>query len=83
MIVSLNGDRIRAMREAAWMSREELAKKAGIGLTTLRNIEKEQTGVRLGTARKLAKALGVRPKSLAGEPGERHAEPAESVPTPA
>jgi ribosome-binding protein aMBF1 (putative translation factor) len=65
MIVNLDGDRVRTMREERWMSREELAAKAGIGLSTLRNIEVSFSGVRLSTARKLAKALGVPPKSLA------------------
>lgn len=65
MIVSLDGDQIRTMRENMWLSREELAKKAGIGLTTLRNIERQNTGVRLATARKLGKVFGVDPKSLA------------------
>lgn len=76
MIVRLDGERIRAMREERWMGREEFAKKAGVGLTTLRNVENESTGVRLGTARKLAEALGVPPKSLA------HADSHTGTPEP-
>lgn len=65
MIVRLDGDKIRTTREEMWLSREELARKAGIGVSTLRNIEASATGVRLSTARKLAKALRVPPKTLA------------------
>ncbi len=81
MIVSLDGEKIRAMREESWLSREELASEAGIGLTTLRNIEKEKTGVRLATARKLARALGVAPKSLSESFAERQPESSEAVST--
>ncbi len=65
MIVELDGERIKEMREERWMSREELAAKAGIGLSTLRNVETAFSGARLSTARKLGKALEVPPKSLA------------------
>ncbi len=83
MIVNLDGQKVRAMREERWLSREELATKADVGLTTLRNIECETTGVRLATARKLAKVLGVNPKSLARESGKGQAHTSEPVSTPA
>lgn len=76
MIVNLDGEKVKRMREERWMSRQELAEKAGIGVSTLRNIEASFSGVRLSTARKLAKALGVAPKSLAGQ---SHPKPAQPV----
>lgn len=65
MIVELDGEKVRGLREERWWSRAELAKRAGIGESTLRNIEIDYSRVRLNTARKVAKALKVEPKSLA------------------
>lgn len=74
MVVNLDGEKVKGLRESGWVSREELAGQAGIGVSTLRNIEANKSPVRLGTARKIAKALGVEPKSLA----QGGLQPAES-----
>lgn len=70
MVVNLDGEKVRKIRERNWMSGPELAKKAGVGATTIRNVEANKTPVRLSTARKIAKALGVEPKSLSGDGAE-------------
>ena len=53
------GRRIRELREAADLSQEALAAKAGIGRAALARIEKGQYSPRYGTLVALAGALGV------------------------
>ena len=66
MFVMLNGEKVREIREQKWLSRAELAGKAGIATSTLRNVEVNAGPVRLGTARGIGEALGVSPRSLGG-----------------
>lgn len=56
--------RLRALREAAFMTQVELAEKAGISEGSIKRLEKGQTGVRFSTIRKLAAALGATPEEL-------------------
>ena len=54
--------KIQEIREAKNMSVYELSKKSGIRISTITNIEKgisDLDGVRLGTLKKISKALGV------------------------
>lgn len=70
MFVNLDGVKVRRLREREWASREEMAKRAKVGASTLRNVEANKGPVRLSTARKIAQALGVEPKSLGRNGGE-------------
>ena len=58
--------RLREWRQRRLLSQEELAQKAGIGVTTVVRIEGGQ-GARLSTLRKLADALEITPDQLLGE----------------
>lgn len=58
--------KLREWRQRRLLSQEELAKKAGVGVTTVVRIEGGQ-GARLSTLRKLAHALDVTADQLLGE----------------
>src|SRR5215213_9937083 len=68
------GAQVKKVRERALLTQQELAARAGIGLTTLNRIENDRAEPHFRTIRKLAKALGVdpaeyqRPPSQAGHP---------------
>ncbi len=66
--------RLREWRQRRLLSQEELAQKAGIGVTTVVRIEGGM-GARLSTLRKLATALEVTPDQLLSvdEPGNARA----------
>jgi transcriptional regulator with XRE-family HTH domain len=57
--------RLREWRQRRLLSQEELAQKAGVGVTTVVRIEGGM-GARLSTLRKLATALEVTPDQLLG-----------------
>ena len=65
--------RLRAARERAFLTQEELAQKSGVALVTISRLEKGHREARISTVRKLAAALGVAPEELvrptAEEPG--------------
>ncbi len=71
------GEHLRRLREAAGLSRAELARRAGVPLSTLRNWEWDRGFPTMPAAQRLAEALGV--------PVERFAagvdDPAEEEPT--
>ncbi len=59
-----NGEELRARRERAGLSQEELAAEAGVHRNTVGNAEYGYP-VQLKTARKLARVLLVEPRELA------------------
>jgi transcriptional regulator with XRE-family HTH domain len=58
------GERLRDLRKRALMSQRELAKRSGVGVTTIVRIERNQVEPQGRTIRKLAAALGVDPHEL-------------------
>jgi transcriptional regulator with XRE-family HTH domain len=58
------GERLRDLRKRALMSQRELAKRSGVGVTTIVRIERNQVEPHGSTIRKLAEALGVDPYEL-------------------
>ena len=65
----LDGARIKARREELWLSIREASFHADVSYSTWRGVEKGRAKVRTSTARKIARALDVDPKSLAGQQG--------------
>jgi transcriptional regulator with XRE-family HTH domain len=57
--VVLIGDEVRIWRMRRAMTQAELAEKAGVGVNTIVRIERNQTGPRPPTIRKLAEALRI------------------------
>ena len=62
--VVYTGDKIKHLRDARALTQEELANQAGITVTALSRIERNQAEQRATTRRKLAQALGVDPAEL-------------------
>jgi transcriptional regulator with XRE-family HTH domain len=58
------GAQVKRERERALLTQQELAERAGIGLTTLNRIENDRAEPQFRTIRKIAKALGVDPAVL-------------------
>jgi transcriptional regulator with XRE-family HTH domain len=58
------GERLRDLRKRALMSQRELAKRSGVGVTTIVRIERNQVEPQGATIRKLAEALEVHPREL-------------------
>ena len=58
------GTQVKRERERALLTQQELAERAGIGLTTLNRIENDHAEPHFRTIRKIAKALGVDPATL-------------------
>ena len=56
--------RIQIVREAAGLSKKDLAKRAGVSPTTVYAFEDGYLDVRISTVLKLANALGVPPGTL-------------------
>jgi transcriptional regulator with XRE-family HTH domain len=61
------GAQVKRTRERALLTQQELADRAGIGLTTLNRIENDHAEPHFRTIRKLARALGVDPAALVPE----------------
>ena len=63
--VKIDGEKVRAARERAFLSKSELADKAGLNRNTIGRIEEVRaTEVYPRTIRKIAEALSVDPTSL-------------------
>ncbi len=58
------GDRLKDLRIERALTQRELADKAGIGVNTVNRIELNETEPHMTTIRKLAQALGVKPRRL-------------------
>lgn len=58
------GQRLRVLRLQRALTQAELADKAGLGRSTVLNIESDTSPPRPATVRKLARALGVTPMQL-------------------
>jgi transcriptional regulator with XRE-family HTH domain len=58
------GVQVKRERERALLTQQELAERAGIGLTTLNRIENDHAEPHFRTIRKLAKALNIDAASL-------------------
>ena len=67
--------RLRERRLRRLLTQEELAKKAGVGVTTIVRIEAGQ-GARVSTLRKLALALDVNAEQLMGDANGGNAQAA-------
>ncbi len=65
--VKIDGEKVRAVRERAFLSKRELAERAGLDRNTIGRIEGEITEVYPRTIRKIAEALSVDPASLTPE----------------
>ena len=57
---------LRAFRQRAVLSQEELARKSGVARDTISKLETGQRGAYPTTIRKLAAGLGVEPRMLLG-----------------
>jgi DNA-binding XRE family transcriptional regulator len=55
---------LREVRVSACLTHEELARRAGVALRTVRNAERGIYAPRLATRAKLARALGVLPSTI-------------------
>lgn len=64
------GQRLQRLRNIAGLSQAELARLAGIPVTTLRNWEQDRRQPRLDQAVKLARALNVSVDIIAGAVSE-------------
>ena len=62
--VKVDGQKVRKAREKAFLSKRELAERAGLDRSTIGRIEDGITEVYTRTIRKIAEALSVDPASL-------------------
>ena len=60
----IDGEKLRGMREAKFLSHRELATRAGVSPTTVLNLEAGKAEPQRRTVRKLARALEVDPAEL-------------------
>jgi transcriptional regulator with XRE-family HTH domain len=60
----IDGERLRAAREAAFLSQRELSEAAGLTQSTVSRLEMGKQQAQGATVRKLAQALGVEAASL-------------------
>ena len=65
--VKIDGDKVRTARERAFLSKRELAERAGLDRSTIGRIEDGVTEVYPRTIRNIAEALDVDPASLTPE----------------
>jgi transcriptional regulator with XRE-family HTH domain len=60
----VDGEKLRALREARFLSHRDLARRASVSPTTILNLEAERVEAQRRTIRKLAEALDVEPHEL-------------------
>ena len=60
----IDGEKLRTLREARFLSHRDLAKRANVSPTTVLNLEAGRVEAQRRTVRKLAEALGVDPAEL-------------------
>ena len=60
----VNGEKLRQLREARFLSHRDLAREAGVSPTTVLNLEAGRVEAQRRTVRKLAQALEVDPAEL-------------------
>ena len=60
----IDGEKLKTLREARFLSHRELAERAGVSPTTVLNLEAGKAEPQRRTVRKLAQALGVDPAEL-------------------
>ncbi len=60
----VDGEKLRQLREARFLSHRDLAKRANVSPTTVLNLEAGKVEAQRRTVRKLAEALGVDPAEL-------------------
>jgi transcriptional regulator with XRE-family HTH domain len=65
--VKIDGQKVRTARERAFLSKRELAERAGLDRSTIGRIEEGVSEVYPRTIRKIAEALSVDPASLVPE----------------
>ena len=66
--LTTDGDKLRSLREEAWLDQKELAAMAGVAAHTIMRIEKDYTPhPTRATLRKIASALNVHPSELLAE----------------
>jgi DNA-binding XRE family transcriptional regulator len=63
----IDGEKVRAARDKAFLSQGELAEKAGVNRNTINRIEKGVVQVHPRTIRKVTEALVIDPASLTPE----------------
>jgi transcriptional regulator with XRE-family HTH domain len=65
LVMTEVGDRLKRTRRRAMLTQEQLAKKSGVGITTINRIEKGHVeDPHFSTLRKLARACEVDPAEL-------------------
>lgn len=64
MTQSVDGERVKALREAKILERQELADLAGVSYTTIYKMEAHDHMPRLSTVRTVAKILKVKPDEI-------------------
>ncbi|MEM9754580.1 MAG: helix-turn-helix transcriptional regulator, partial [Pseudomonadota bacterium] len=69
------GDRLAAAREGAGLSASDLARRAGVGLQTVRAWENDQSEPRANTLQRVAGILGVSLMWLLAGEGEAGQDP--------
>ena len=62
--VEIDAAALRRIREEQAFTLRELGRRSGLDFATISRLENNQRAARLGTVRKLADALGVKPRDL-------------------
>jgi len=65
----VDGEKLKALREARFLSHRDLARKADVSPTTVLNLEANKVEAQRRTIRKLAEALDIEPRELVREAG--------------